>query len=229
MTAPLLPLAALVAFGDATAARGAAGLPENQLFWWQVITAFGSSGYMFAISGSIILAGLVLMKRLTTAQGRATWSAVTQRAAYFFACIATSGLAAQVIKHGIGRLRPRLLAQNGAFHLIGPSWQSGADSFPSGHTTSAFAAAAGIALLLPPSRLPLLAVATLIGISRVATGNHFPSDVIVGAALGSSVSLALAMALARRGLVFTSGDAGDHEATVQRTGSAAPSNSSSQS
>ena len=142
----------------------------------------------------------------------------------FFVCIATSGLAAQVIKHGVGRLRPWLLSQPGAFHLIGPSWQSGADSFPSGHTPSVFAAAVGIGLLLPPSRLPLLAIAILIGTSRVATGSHFPSDGIVGAALGSSVSLAFAVALARRGLVFTMDDAGHHETSVQRTSDAVASN-----
>lgn len=202
MTIGLLAAAALMTFADARLARAAAGLTMDQLFWWQVVTAFGSSGYMFAVSGGVVLASLVLQRHPAVAHG---WPPTAQRAAYVFACVAASGLAAQTVKHVVGRLRPRFLAASGVFHLIGPSWQSGADSFPSGHTTSAFAATIALALLRPSLAAPLLVAATLIGISRIATGQHFPSDAIAGAALGSSVSLALALALAHRGLVFTTG------------------------
>jgi undecaprenyl-diphosphatase len=57
-------------------------------------------------------------------------------------------------------------------------------SFPSGHTTTAFAMAVIIghfsAILWPGALL----LATLVGLSRLALGAHFPSDVFAGMILG---------------------------------------------
>jgi membrane-associated phospholipid phosphatase len=57
-------------------------------------------------------------------------------------------------------------------------------SFPSGHTASAFAFASGAGATERRLRLPLLALATLVGYSRVHTGVHYPADVVAGAAIG---------------------------------------------
>ena len=59
-------------------------------------------------------------------------------------------------------------------------------SFPSGHTTAAFAFAAAIALLRFPLwfKLTVLLFACLAGFSRIVVGIHWPLDVLVGAALG---------------------------------------------
>ncbi len=62
-------------------------------------------------------------------------------------------------------------------------------SFPSGHATTAFALAALLALLYPRWAAGFLALAALIGLSRVVLGAHFPSDVLAGAALGTGVAL----------------------------------------
>jgi len=61
-------------------------------------------------------------------------------------------------------------------------------SFPSGHTASAFAFATGAAHALPGLSVPLRAIATLVGYSRVHTGVHFPADVLAGAFLGVSAA-----------------------------------------
>ncbi|MFD6227853.1 bifunctional phosphatase PAP2/diacylglycerol kinase family protein [Streptomyces sp. NPDC060232] len=57
-------------------------------------------------------------------------------------------------------------------------------SFPSGHSASAFAFAAGVALASPGWGAVLAPVAAAVAFSRVYTGVHYPSDVAAGAALG---------------------------------------------
>lgn len=70
-------------------------------------------------------------------------------------------------------------------------------SFPSGHTTSSFAIAVTIAMLWPGNRrfagVLLISVATLIGISRIYRGVHWPTDVIAGAALGFACGAIVAL------------------------------------
>lgn len=60
-------------------------------------------------------------------------------------------------------------------------------SFPSGHALNAFAAAALVALVFPVLALPMLALAASIGFSRVLFGLHWPSDVLVGAVVGTAI------------------------------------------
>ena len=58
-------------------------------------------------------------------------------------------------------------------------------SFPSGHSASAAAFAIAVGDVLPALRLPLRAAASVVGFSRVYTGVHYPSDVVVGATAGA--------------------------------------------
>ena len=58
-------------------------------------------------------------------------------------------------------------------------------SFPSGHTSSTFAAAAVVNHYYGKKwGVPLYIVAGLVGLSRIEKGKHFPSDVVFGATLG---------------------------------------------
>jgi undecaprenyl-diphosphatase len=61
-------------------------------------------------------------------------------------------------------------------------------SFPSGHSAVAFAFAAGVGNRLPVVALPLHAVAGVVAYSRVHTGVHHPSDVVVGSVLGTMIA-----------------------------------------
>jgi membrane-associated phospholipid phosphatase len=61
-------------------------------------------------------------------------------------------------------------------------------SWPSGHTAAAFAFATGVSDVLPWDGAVLHLLATVVGYSRVHTGVHYPSDVIVGALTGTTVS-----------------------------------------
>ena len=65
-------------------------------------------------------------------------------------------------------------------------WQT---AFPSGHTTTYFSLATVYAVRYPGLRWPLTAVGVLVGLSRVYQGEHYPSDVLAGAALGVGAGL----------------------------------------
>ena len=74
----------------------------------------------------------------------------------------------------------------------------GSPSFPSGHAMTAFATAAAVAVLAPRMRWPVLALAALIGFSRVYLGVHFWFDVLVGSVLGLAIGVAFAWPLRSR-------------------------------
>lgn len=64
-------------------------------------------------------------------------------------------------------------------------------SFPSGHATVSFACATILTLALPRLAVPFYALAALIAFSRVYVGVHYPSDIVVGAVLGTLIAIAL--------------------------------------
>ena len=91
--------------------------------------------------------------------------------------------AVQTLKHLVGRARPRLTQESSL--LIGPNFNSGFDSFPSGHTTASVAIAVVIARRFPRFSWLAYGVAGVIAASRVIKGSHFPVDVLAGVCLGS--------------------------------------------
>jgi undecaprenyl-diphosphatase len=62
-------------------------------------------------------------------------------------------------------------------------------SFPSGHTAGSFACAVVLARRYPAHWRIVLSVAAAVGLSRIYLGHHYPSDVLGGAAIGSTVGL----------------------------------------
>lgn len=63
-------------------------------------------------------------------------------------------------------------------------------SFPSGHSASAAAFATAVAMESPRTALAVAPLAAAVAYSRVHTGVHWGSDVLVGAAVGSGIALA---------------------------------------
>jgi undecaprenyl-diphosphatase len=99
----------------------------------------------------------------------------------------------QAMKSLAGRPRPR-------FHRRGFHHQFlSISSFPSTHTTAAFAMAYLVLRLYPwwPNVAVLYTMATLIGLSRIYLREHFPLDVVGGAVLGTWVSHGLLPLFAR--------------------------------
>lgn len=106
---------------------------------------------------------------------------------------AVSGIAVQVLKNLCDTPRPAAVLDD-CRCLAGILR---AHSFPSGHTTTAFAIAVVAAQRERRWAIPLLLLAALVGYSRVYVGAHFPSDVLGGAVLGI-LSALFCLALAPR-------------------------------
>jgi undecaprenyl-diphosphatase len=106
------------------------------------------------------------------------------------ATVAGAGILDQILKNVACRARPTA-PDAGSFFAGFPCFPARyADaSFPSGHATTAFAAAVLLALWHPRFAWVFLGLAGLVGLSRVLLGSHFPSDVVAGAILGSGVAL----------------------------------------
>lgn len=85
-----------------------------------------------------------------------------------------------ILKNWIGRLRPQFSIAG----IIMPYDFSRSFSFPSGHTTIAFAAAFVLGRENKKLKWFYWTLAALIAFSRVYLGKHYPSDVAAGAAIG---------------------------------------------
>lgn len=99
------------------------------------------------------------------------------------------------IKHIVARPRPWLVVEGLEVLLFEPD----PNSFPSGHTSAAFAFAAALCceLRIPWVRVLAVAAAAFMGWSRIYVAVHFPSDVVTGALIGVLCGL-LAVWLYRR-------------------------------
>ena len=104
-----------------------------------------------------------------------------------------SGIVVQILKNTFGRERPSNATQNGGY-WHGPLAYfkhrdmsiASFDSFPSGHTTTVFAAATTIADMYtePWVSYTAYSLASLVAISRITESTHWASDCFVGALLG---------------------------------------------
>ena len=156
------------------------GLHHGLLDQLMPFITWGGDG-LFAILLSIIL-----------------WLFVHQRAGVMlFTTYLVTALLAQAGKHMFfpDAMRPfYYLKENPAFHKIPEFLYFEYHSFPSGHTTTAFAMATTLSLVFRCrvwGQIGLLALACLVGFSRTYLSQHFLGDVVVGSLLGTLGSLGI--------------------------------------
>ena len=140
----------------------------------------------FGQDGQVVF--LVLLASLFFARGK--WRSRNGRhgvAAAGFSALLALGVA-QLIGSLWDRPRPYEAHPGDAHLLLAPSPDP---SFPSDHATAAYAIAVAILLRHRKGGVLALVLATLVALSRVALGTHYPTDILGGAALGAIAALLL--------------------------------------
>ncbi len=140
----------------------------------EMATALGNGFYLFPL-GLLLMA---LFARKNFRRDFILWASTS----FISFIIGTT------LKHLVHRNRPLSVFHDGitnhqiSVHVLGPSLY--ANSFPSGHTFTVFSTASLFAGLYPGLALPLYAIASLTGLSRIYVGAHFPLDVLGGIVIG---------------------------------------------
>jgi undecaprenyl-diphosphatase len=111
---------------------------------------------------------------------------VKQKAAYTAAAILLNTASTTLLKNVVKRDRPY-----NTYTGIYPDQLETDYAFPSGHTSTAFATATSLALTTKKwyVTVPAFAWSAGVGYSRIYMGQHYPSDVIMGALVGSGSAL----------------------------------------
>jgi membrane-associated phospholipid phosphatase len=194
----LVLVAAAMAMADARAMSFAHRLPHWLVDGFNEVTDYGKSGmFLFPLAGLII--GAAVFAPIAAPFANQVLNAIVARMMYLFFAIAVPGLLVAIVKGFIGRGRP---SDAGPFAYQPWTWRHEYASFPSGHSTTAFAAAVAFAVLFPRLRIPLLIFALVIATSRVVITVHFVSDVVAAAFVGSFGAIVVRNWFASRALVF---------------------------
>ena len=108
----------------------------------------------------------------------------TNYAFLIFSSVLSAGVIAKIIKICVGRFRPVFFEAFGMTGFRPFSLEWAFNSMPSGHTTATFAGLIMAGMLSPKIKPVTWTLAIIVGLSRVAAGAHWPTDVILGAFIG---------------------------------------------
>lgn len=186
----------------------AAGLPAGIRGFFEWLTRWGESDWILIPSLVGVLIAWLLS--LLTRDRLREWSRqLLAISGFIFLGVGLPGLVSAILKRAIGRARPMEWTTEAPLAFTPWNWSAYTyQSFPSGHSTTAFAFALTIAFLWPRSFWPMLVVAALIAVSRIATGQHYITDITAGAVLGTLGAFAVRNLFVSRGWLFDSSAGG---------------------
>ncbi len=142
------------------------------------IPSLGAGAYLVTVVGGTLLwLGLAVLCALRPSSGG------RRKALLLFLAVATTYLSLEVLKTVTYRPRPWMVIPD----LVLSYGVESSSSFPSRSTATAFAGAVGFYGCWRRGRLLGLGVATVVGISRMVLGQHYPTDVLAGGLYGSLV------------------------------------------
>lgn len=144
-----------------------------------IFEPWGSGVYPAILFGGYYIYGLVAKNK------RSRQIALGGTQAFIMAA-----LSSQVFKHIFHRHRPNQDSPPNPYLWEGPTSGFNYTAFPSGHTTAAFAIASMMSLVYQDKiwvGILSYSLATGVGLSRVYDNKHWPSDVLIGAALGYAI------------------------------------------
>lgn len=123
---------------------------------------------------------------------------------FVFVSVALSGIVADIIKIIVARFRPCMYFEKGLYGFDFFHRNSAMNSFPSGHTTTAFALAMYVSIFWPRWAAIGWIIAFSVGVSRILLTMHYLSDVLAGALVGTITVSLLTVYFYKIGLILES-------------------------
>ena len=121
----------------------------------------------------------------------------TSNAFLVLCSLVMSGVVVELLKFAIGRARPVFFDMFGIVGFFPWTTEWAFNSMPSGHTALSFAGLVMLGMLMPRFKWATWTLAIVIALSRIATGAHWPTDVLLGAFIGM-VAADFVLAIVRR-------------------------------
>lgn len=103
--------------------------------------------------------------------------------------VATLAVTSLIVNQGLKRIYPRSRPLSDGVPTARARRQPTTTSFPSGHSAAAAAFAIGVGMENRTAGYALAGLAGAVGFSRIATGAHYPGDVLAGFAVGAGVAV----------------------------------------
>jgi undecaprenyl-diphosphatase len=145
--------------------------------WWMLLATRAGDGWLWG------LIGIAVLLSPDSSPSKDT----RFRAIAAAACAVTCGIVLfHKVKRVFCRIRPRDIEPHCWAHIV----TRDKFSFPSGHSTTAFAVATSLGCFYPEVMPFLLLLAANVAISRVVVGMHFLTDVLVGSGIGALLGYA---------------------------------------
>jgi membrane-associated phospholipid phosphatase len=196
--------------------RSKALAPEARNFL-RSITDIGRSNWMLIPAGSAVALALVLRRTHQGFRNAAGYGLIANTIGFVFVSVGGAGLIGNLTKNILGRARPKLFDTLGPFNFQLFAFDPDHASFPSGHATNIFALATVLAMLWPRGRVLLYTVATWIAASRVLIGQHYFTDALGGAILGTAFPYLVRERFAARRWLFEPAPGGGYRLRGERT------------